>query len=81
MIDMINFSKGQTVFRQDPGGHELSFTIKSDQDIAYHTDLQARGYKYTIPEEADFELPTVEGTAPSAPRVHIGGDVCIACES
>lgn len=77
---MITFTKGQTVFRQDPGGHELSFTIKSDQDVAYHTDLQARGYKYTVAEEAAFELPTVESNAPAAPRVHVGGSTCVSCE-
>lgn len=29
----------------------------------------------------DFDLPVIEASTPSAPRVHIGGSVCISCES
>lgn len=28
----------------------------------------------------DFDLPAVVSNAPAAPRVHIGGNVCVACE-
>lgn len=27
----------------------------------------------------EFDLPVVEGKA-SAPKIHIGGDVCVSCE-
>lgn len=28
----------------------------------------------------DFDLPNVEQSQPAAPRVHVGGSVCISCE-
>ncbi len=28
----------------------------------------------------DFDLPAVTSSTPSAPRVHIGGSVCVSCE-
>lgn len=79
---MHTFKIGQTVYRQDPGNHEVSFQVMSDDDVKYHTDLQARGYRYTIVDgdELAFDLPAVAPSLPSAPRVHIGGDVCVACE-
>ena len=81
----MQFKTGQTVVRQDPGQHAVTFNIESDKDIKYHTDLQEKGYKYTdITKklEIDFDLPEVVSNNPSKPRVHAGSDsVCTACES
>ncbi len=77
---MITFKTGHQVYRQDPGGHETPFMIQDERDVKYHTDLQERGYVYTVVGEADFELPVVESSAPAAPRVHVGGSTCVSCE-
>lgn len=42
----MKFTIGQTVSRQDPGGHETTFSIKNIKDQNYHTALQGEGYKY-----------------------------------
>lgn len=80
----MTFKIGQTVSRANPGGGETTHQIKTPEEVKYHTDLATKGYKYTIIDgkepEVDFELPPVDETSPSAPRVHIGGSVCISCE-
>jgi len=82
----MTFKVGQTVARMNPDGRETTHQIKTPEEVTYHTDLQGRGYGYTIidgkePEPVfDFDLPQVDAPAPSAPRVHMGGDVCVACE-
>ena len=79
----MQFKTGQTVVRHDPGGHEGTFSVQNEQDVKYHSDLSTRGYKYTDitkPDALDFELPAVQGTVATAPRIHIGGSTCIGCE-
>jgi hypothetical protein len=59
------------------------FNINNAADLKYHTDLLARGYQYTVIAAAhgmDFDLPNVDATPSSRPRVHIGGDTCVSCE-
>lgn len=79
----MKFKIGQTITRHDPGGHETTFSIQNSKDVQYHTDLAARGYKYEDISKGDgmsFDLPEVSSTAPTAPRVHLGGDTCVSCE-
>jgi hypothetical protein len=81
---MTTFKIGQTVSRANPGGGETTHQIKTPEEVKYHTELAARGYKYTVidgaEDEFDFALPTVEAIQATAPRVHPGGSVCVGCE-
>lgn len=45
---MTTFKIGQTVSRANPGGGETTHQIKTTEEVKYHADLEARGYKYTI---------------------------------
>ena len=38
------------------------------------------GQAHNQDQSFDFDLPAVTSSAPSAPRVHIGGSVCVSCE-
>jgi hypothetical protein len=80
---MTTFKKGQTVQRREGNRNTAPMELKSQIDVDYVTDLAARGYEYVVVkdvEDLDFELPTVEATGTTKPRVHVGGDVCTACE-
>lgn len=76
----ITFKIGQQVYRQDPGGHETPFHIQGEEDVKYHTELQAKGYRYTVAgeTEVDFELPEVKGDL----RIHRKPfEECESCSS
>lgn len=79
----MQFKTGQTVVRHDPGDHETTWSIQNEKDVQYHTDLAARGYKYTDitkGTEVDFELPTVDAPKLTIHRAATDTDVCIACQ-
>ena len=79
----MQFKTGQTVVRHDPGERETTWSIQSEQDVKYHTELAERGYRYTDitkGTEVDFNLPDVPASKVSAARVHIGGSTCVGCE-
>ena len=65
---MTTLEIGQTVQRKDPGGDIVVRDIVVPEDLAYHQDLQTKGYEYTI----------IAGTA--KPNLYTGGSVCTACE-
>lgn len=79
----MKFTIGQTVTRQDPGGHQTSFSIQSGQDVQYHTYLIAKGYTYqdiTKSDALEFDLPVVAASAPRQ-NIHTASEaVCVACE-
>jgi hypothetical protein len=79
----MKFKIGQTVVRQEPGGHEVSFSIQSEADVKYHTELAGKGYSYTDLTKnidvVDFDLPTVSEVK-TQPRVHVSDEICTSCE-
>ena len=84
----MQFTTGQTVVRHDPGGRDTTWDVDSAVKVACHTDLQAKGYKYTdITKGAvvadtmiDFDLPE-QAPFKTKPRVHDASEaVCVSCE-
>jgi len=45
---MITFEIGQTVQRIDRNGNVVERDIKTETDVEYHSDLQSKGFTYTI---------------------------------
>jgi hypothetical protein len=80
---MTVFKIGQTLERVAPTGDVNIVTITRTEHIAYHQDLESRGYKYRDLEpvgDTSFELPEVGSGKAAAPRVHVGGSTCTSCE-
>ena len=67
---MITFQRGQTVQRKDPGGDIVTRDIVTAEDVKYHTELQAKGYVYTM----------VVDVPKTSPNVYTGEGVCVSCE-
>ena len=65
-----------TVKRTCPAGGVSEFTIENDKQLAYHEDLQAKGFVYK--DEDDW----LSAAAPVAmkPRLHISDSQCTSCE-
>ncbi len=59
---------GDTVLRKDPGGEEVIRNIYTKEDLDYHLDLQAKGYKYEVLGKAEV-------------KEELGANVCISCQS
>lgn len=59
---------GDVVLRKDPGGEEVIRNIFTKEDLDYHLDLQAKGYKYEVLGKAEV-------------KVDPGAKVCISCQS
>jgi hypothetical protein len=59
---------GDTVLRKDPGGEEVIRNIFTKEDLDYHLDLQAKGYKYEVLGKAKVQVDP-------------GANVCESCSS
>ncbi len=81
---MTTFKIGQTVQRLENHRECRPIEIINDYTLKYVIDLVERGYPFKVvkdvEEEFDFELPAVPSSPSSAPRVHVGGSVCLGCE-
>lgn len=78
---MTTFKIGQLVRRSDARLEHTPFKINSDYTLR-QVEAEAKSYEVVkdVEQTFDFDLPAVTSSQPSAPKVHIGGDVCIACE-
>lgn len=66
---MITFQRGQTVQRKDPGGDIVVRDIVTAEDVKYHSELQNKGYIYTMVKDV-----------PKAGKIYTGEGVCTSCE-
>jgi len=81
---------GTTVIRKDED-REVAFTIENEKQLSYHQSLQDKFEYHAVNQidinadkaraMADFDLPEVEVSKASAPRVHISDEICISCSS